>query len=82
MRNLTVAEQMVDVLRQAGVERIYGVVGDSLNPVVDAVRRADGHRVGARAQRGGRRLRGGGGGPADRQAGGVRGQLRARATRT
>ena len=25
--------------RQAGVERLYGVVGDSLNPVVDAIRR-------------------------------------------
>ncbi len=42
MRNQTVAQQMVDVLRQAGVERIYGVVGDSLNSVVDAVRRTDG----------------------------------------
>nr|WP_259316696.1 pyruvate dehydrogenase [Kitasatospora xanthocidica] len=38
----SVAEQMVEVLRQAGVERVYGVVGDSLNPVVDAIRRADG----------------------------------------
>ncbi|GAA3130488.1 pyruvate dehydrogenase [Streptosporangium carneum] len=38
----TVAEQFVEVLRQAGVERIYGVVGDSLNPVVDAVRRTKG----------------------------------------
>ncbi|WP_104821025.1 pyruvate dehydrogenase [Kitasatospora sp. MMS16-BH015] len=33
---------MVEVLRQAGVERVYGVVGDSLNPVVDAIRRAEG----------------------------------------
>jgi pyruvate dehydrogenase (quinone) len=33
---------MVDVLCQAGVSRIYGVVGDSLNPIVDAVRRTDG----------------------------------------
>jgi pyruvate dehydrogenase (quinone) len=38
----TVAEQFVQVLRQAGVERMYGVVGDSLNPIVDAVRRTDG----------------------------------------
>jgi pyruvate dehydrogenase (quinone) len=38
----TLAEQFVQVLRQAGVERIYGVVGDSLNPIVDAVRRTDG----------------------------------------
>ncbi|MFF2039431.1 pyruvate dehydrogenase [Kitasatospora sp. NPDC058170] len=35
---------MVEVLRQAGVERVYGVVGDSLNPVVDAIRRAEGIR--------------------------------------
>ena len=38
----TVAEQLVRALREAGVERIYGIVGDSLNPVVDAVRRTDG----------------------------------------
>lgn len=38
----TVAEQLVRTLRAAGVERIYGIVGDSLNPVVDAVRRTDG----------------------------------------
>ncbi len=42
MASLTVAQQFVDVLRQAGVGRIYGVVGDSLNPVVDAVRRTAG----------------------------------------
>src|SRR5215469_1578272 len=38
----TIGEQLVHVLRQAGVERIYGVVGDSLNPVVDAIRRTEG----------------------------------------
>ncbi|MFJ8039995.1 pyruvate dehydrogenase [Kitasatospora sp. NPDC096147] len=38
----SVAEQMVEVLREAGVQRVYGVVGDSLNPVVDAIRRTDG----------------------------------------
>ncbi|WP_432856269.1 pyruvate dehydrogenase [Amycolatopsis sp. CA-161197] len=38
----TVAEQLVRTLRDAGVERIYGIVGDSLNPIVDAVRRTDG----------------------------------------
>jgi pyruvate dehydrogenase (quinone) len=41
-----VAEQFVDVLRQAGVRRVYGVVGDSLNPVVDAIRRSGGSRRG------------------------------------
>ncbi|EHR61893.1 pyruvate dehydrogenase [Saccharomonospora cyanea] len=39
MANQTVAEQLVDMLVQAGVQRVYGVVGDSLNPVTDAVRR-------------------------------------------
>jgi pyruvate dehydrogenase (quinone) len=34
-----VAEHLVDVLAKAGVGRIYGVVGDSLNPVTDAIRR-------------------------------------------
>jgi pyruvate dehydrogenase (quinone) len=42
MRGPTVADQLIEVLRQAGVERVYGVVGDSLNPVVDAIRRTDG----------------------------------------
>jgi pyruvate dehydrogenase (quinone) len=36
---MNIAEQLVDVLVQAGVERVYGVVGDSLNPIVDAIRR-------------------------------------------
>jgi pyruvate dehydrogenase (quinone) len=38
----TLAEQMVGILRDSGVRRIYGIVGDSLNPIVDAVRRTDG----------------------------------------
>src|ERR1700678_3297947 len=33
-----VADQLVSSLLEAGVERIYGVVGDSLNPVTDALR--------------------------------------------
>ncbi|MFF3450175.1 pyruvate dehydrogenase [Streptomyces sp. NPDC002667] len=39
MAKRNVAEQFVDILVRAGVERLYGVVGDSLNPVVDAIRR-------------------------------------------
>ncbi|QVQ54803.1 pyruvate dehydrogenase [Spiractinospora alimapuensis] len=42
MARNTVAEQLVRTLVSAGVTRIYGVVGDSLNPVVDAVRETDG----------------------------------------
>src|SRR5689334_19133618 len=39
---MNIAEQLVEVLVQAGVERVYGVVGDSLNPIVDAIRRQKG----------------------------------------
>ncbi|KOU00409.1 pyruvate dehydrogenase [Streptomyces rimosus subsp. pseudoverticillatus] len=42
MAKQTVAGQFVDILVRAGVQRLYGVVGDSLNPVVDAVRRTAG----------------------------------------
>lgn len=35
----TVAEQMIDELYAAGIRHIYGLVGDSLNPVADAIRR-------------------------------------------
>ena len=42
MAHPTVAAQLVQMLRDAGARRIYGVVGDSLNPVVDAVRHTDG----------------------------------------
>jgi pyruvate dehydrogenase (quinone) len=36
----TVADHLVDTLARAGVRQIYGVVGDSLNPVTDALRRS------------------------------------------
>ncbi|OKK04591.1 pyruvate dehydrogenase [Streptomyces sp. CB03234] len=42
MAKQNVAEQFVDILARAGVQRLYGVVGDSLNPVVDAIRRTPG----------------------------------------
>jgi pyruvate dehydrogenase (quinone) len=35
----TVAETLVKTLADAGVKRIYGIVGDSLNGIIDAVRR-------------------------------------------
>ena len=31
------ATQLVETLEAQGVKRIYGLVGDSLNPIVDAV---------------------------------------------
>jgi pyruvate dehydrogenase (quinone) len=42
MARQTLAEQLIEVLQEVGVERVYGVVGDSLNPVVDAIRRTEG----------------------------------------
>ncbi|OFS21913.1 pyruvate dehydrogenase [Corynebacterium sp. HMSC04H06] len=35
------AEQLVAMLEKQGIRRIYGLVGDSLNPIVDAVRQSD-----------------------------------------
>ena len=35
----TISDVLVEHLVNAGVQRIYGLVGDSLNPVTDAVRR-------------------------------------------
>jgi len=36
----TVAQHLVDTLVAAGVRRVYGIVGDTLNPVTDAIRRS------------------------------------------
>jgi pyruvate dehydrogenase (quinone) len=35
----TVADQFAEILASAGVKRIYGIVGDSLNGITDALRR-------------------------------------------
>jgi pyruvate dehydrogenase (quinone) len=37
----TVADQFAEILAAAGVKRIYGIVGDSLNGLTDAIRRQD-----------------------------------------
>jgi pyruvate dehydrogenase (quinone) len=37
----TVAELLVDALAEHGVTQVWGVVGDALNPVTDAIRRED-----------------------------------------
>jgi pyruvate dehydrogenase (quinone) len=39
MPSKTVADQFVETLAAAGVKRIYGIVGDSLNGLTDSVRR-------------------------------------------
>jgi pyruvate dehydrogenase (quinone) len=35
----TVADQFAEILAEAGVKRIYGIVGDSLNGLTDSLRR-------------------------------------------
>jgi pyruvate dehydrogenase (quinone) len=52
----TVADQFAEVLATAGVKRIYGIVGDSLNGLTDALQRQG--KI-LHVRRGGRRLRGG-----------------------
>src|ERR1700677_728039 len=42
MANQTVAELLVETLAAAGVERVYGVSGDSLNGITDAIRKQKG----------------------------------------
>jgi pyruvate dehydrogenase (quinone) len=41
MSKHSVADLMIDILEEAGVERVYGVVGDSLNGLTDSIRRRD-----------------------------------------
>ncbi|WCO68143.1 thiamine pyrophosphate-binding protein [Iamia majanohamensis] len=41
----TVAEVLVDQMVEAGIRSVYGIVGDSANPIVDALRR---HEAGIR----------------------------------
>ena len=38
----TVADQSIETLAAAGVKRVYGIVGDSLNGLIDAIRRQGG----------------------------------------
>jgi pyruvate dehydrogenase (quinone) len=37
----TIADLLIESLLQAGVKRIYGIVGDSLNAVLDSIRRSE-----------------------------------------
>ena len=44
----TVADVLIDVLEQIGVRHIFGLIGDSLNPLADAVRRSSIQWIGVR----------------------------------
>jgi pyruvate dehydrogenase (quinone) len=49
----TVAEVLVDTLEQVGVRHIFGLIGDSLNPLADAVRHSKIEWIGVRHEEGG-----------------------------
>jgi pyruvate dehydrogenase (quinone) len=49
---LTVAEVLVEALERIGVRHIFGLIGDSLNPLADAVRRSKIEWVGVRHEEG------------------------------
>src|SRR5579862_6791150 len=48
----TVSELLVGVLEQIGVTQIFGLIGDSLNPLADAVRRSKIEWIGVRHEEG------------------------------
>jgi pyruvate dehydrogenase (quinone) len=48
----TVAEALVDVLEEVGVKHIFGLIGDSLNPIGDAIRRSHIEWIGVRHEEG------------------------------
>jgi pyruvate dehydrogenase (quinone) len=48
----TVAQVLVGVLEQIGVKHIFGLIGDSLNPLADAVRRSRIEWIGVRHEEG------------------------------
>jgi thiamine pyrophosphate-dependent acetolactate synthase large subunit-like protein len=48
----TVAQMIVNVLERVGVRQIFGLIGDSLNPLGDAVRRSSIEWIGVRHEEG------------------------------
>src|SRR3981081_3894016 len=48
----TVSELLVGVLEQIGVRQIFALIGDSLNPLADAVRRSKIEWIGGRQKEG------------------------------
>src|SRR5579862_709692 len=48
----TVADLLVGTLQQIGVKQIFGLIGDSLNPIADAIRRSKIEWIGVRHEEG------------------------------
>ena len=47
----TVADVLVGTLEQIGVKQVFGLIGDSLNPFADAIRRSSIEWIGVRYAR-------------------------------
>jgi thiamine pyrophosphate-dependent acetolactate synthase large subunit-like protein len=62
----TVADVMVATLKASGVQRVYGIPGDSLNGFTGRTAPGRRNHLGTRTARGGRRVRRGRRGGADR----------------
>src|ERR1700724_2761653 len=48
----TVGGQLVNALEQVGVKHVFGLIGDSLNPLADAIRRSQIEWIGVRHEEG------------------------------
>jgi pyruvate dehydrogenase (quinone) len=48
----TVADALVDTLEQIGVKQVFGLIGDSLNPLGDSIRRSEIEWIGVRHEEG------------------------------
>src|SRR5271156_230138 len=48
----TVADVLVDTLEKIGVKHVFGLIGDSLNPFADAIRRSSIEWIGVRHEEG------------------------------
>src|SRR3981189_437921 len=48
----TIADLLTGVLEQVGVKQVFGLIGDSLNPIADAVRHSQIEWIGVRHEEG------------------------------
>jgi thiamine pyrophosphate-dependent acetolactate synthase large subunit-like protein len=48
----TVADVLVSALEQVGVKQVFGLIGDSLNPLADSIRRSRIEWIGVRHEEG------------------------------
>jgi len=77
MAKINLAQQLATTLEQAGIKRIWGLTGDSLNGLTDALRTMDSIEWMHVRHEGGRRVRRRCRSRRHRRVGGVRRQLRA-----